>query len=164
METSFVRKFILKELPALPKISSELNSRYYLYCKGGSVIRVQSRNGEYEIEKKKDIDGIKKESQRISIDEEEFKLLSKFSKFTILRETLQYKNLPNYKIRVYKGQFKGLLRVEVSFKSLLDLNNYAPLSWFGSEISKTPLAKDESLLGLSNSEFHEHLQAFLKKG
>lgn len=161
METSFVRKFILKELPSFPKVSSTVDSRHYLYCQDGSVIRVQSRNGEYEIEKKKDVDGIKKESQRIIISEDEYLTLSKFSTLKIVRETVLYKNFPNYKVRVYKERFEGLLRAEVAFSNMSDLQDYIPSSWLGKEISKTPLATDESLLGLSKNEFKKILESCL---
>lgn len=162
MEISFIRKFILSELPDLAISTSVVDSRYYLYCKDGSVIRVQSRNGGYEIEKKTNVDGIKNESKRISITEDEYLELSKFSNYKIVRQTVVYKNLPNYKIRVYEDRFKGLIRAEVFFRSIADLQNYAPLSWLGKEISKSPLAKDESLLNLGKSKFNEILGSYLK--
>lgn len=163
METSFTRKFILKELPPFTKSSSSLDSRFYLYSQVGTVIRVQSKNGAYEIERKIDLDGIKKISQRIAISDAEFLELGKLCPLTIVRETITYTDLPNYKFRVYKERFEGLLRAEVSFSSLEDLQNYVPASWLGSDISLSPLAKDESLLNLTDSEFKKNLSTYLIK-
>src|SRR5690606_5063824 len=114
-------------------------------------------NNEFEIERKRDIDGIKKESQRISITQEEFIRLGELTNLKVVRETIVYEKYPHIKIRVYKENFDGLIRAEINFKNIDETKEYKPESWIGTEITNTPLAKDESLLILSNEEFQEKL-------
>ena len=66
-------------------------------------------------------------------------------------------------IKKYLGQYKGLIRVEVKFHSLDEMNNYRRESWMETEITNSPLAFDKYLRRLSKQEFLLELNKYISK-
>lgn len=62
----------------------------------------------------------------------------------------------------YLGKYKGLYRVEVTFTSITEQNEYIKESWMGEQITYSPLAFDKDLSKLSDNEFQKELKKYLK--
>jgi hypothetical protein len=56
MHQTITRKYLVTQLPAIAHLTPRHNERYYLYLGPASVIRIQSKNDAYELEKKVDVD------------------------------------------------------------------------------------------------------------
>lgn len=158
MQTSITRKFLVGALPTEAIKEKIANERFYLYSEKGVVIRVQAKGGIFELERKKNVSNLVRESSQIEITQEEFDKLKHLATTGIARATLTYKNYPNLVVRVYEGKYQGLIRAEVSFASLNEARNFTPYSWFGKEITDSPLSKDSCLLTLSQDEFSKLLE------
>lgn len=130
-----------------------IQERFYLYRKNGVVIRVQSSDNIFELERKVDVSELIRESEKIFITKNEFEALSKIAKDTITRENYIMSETPRLILRIYHGRFEKLVRVEVEFPSVEKANQFTPLEWMGKEITTTPLAKDETLLELTDENF-----------
>lgn len=65
-------------------------------------------------------------------------------------------------IKRYLGKYKGLCRVEVTFNSITEKNEYIKENWMGQEITYSPLAFDKDLSKLSDNEFQKELKKYLK--
>ena len=65
-------------------------------------------------------------------------------------------------IKKYLGKYEGLYRVEVTFNSVEEENEYIKEKWMGTDITNTPLAFDKDLSKLSADEFREELNKYIK--
>lgn len=145
-------------MPPLSGIPSFSQERHYLYRKNGVVIRMQTNGDAFELERKSNVSPLVRDSEKISITKEEFDALTKIASGIIIRDTYEL-HTPPVNIRIYHGVFKGLVRAEVSFASLSKAEAFIPYPWLSREITRTPLAQDETLLTLSKEQF----QAFLNR-
>ena len=66
-------------------------------------------------------------------------------------------------IKKYLGKYLGLYRVEVTFNSIKEENEYKKEIWMGEEITKSPLAFDIYLSKMSKEEFNKELKKYLNK-
>lgn len=153
MYRTYVRKFLVKKLPDF-RITKEIkNERYYLYSENDTVIRVQSEEDVYEIERKRNESPLVRESSKIQIKKAEFEKLTTFAKNKIERKTVVYLDYPHLKMRIYEGNYRGLIRAEVNFVSEEEAKAFSPYPWFDKEITTTTLANDLTLFSLSREEF-----------
>ena len=157
MKQTITRKYISFHLPDLSHVAPQHNERHYLYIGESSVIRIESKDDRYELEKKTDISKTVREEEVIPLAKEEFEQLAKYTSFHIVRDSYIVSDNPKTILRIYKGRFEGLNRCEVFFNTNEDALKYQPPKWFGTEITNTPLGKDMTLLKLSDEEFNELL-------
>ncbi len=150
---TITRKFLVKQIPDLTGRKHWIQHRFYLYRKNGVVIRVQSKNDEYELERKASESDLVRKSEKITITKEEFDAISTLVTDTIVRDSYLISETPHVVLRMYHGRFEGLVRVEIEFPSVAEANQFTPLVWMGKEITTTPLAKDETLLELTDENF-----------
>lgn len=176
MAKAITRKFLVKKLPDLSGSAKEVQERYYLYNNNSIVIRVQKINEEFELERKANESDLVREGEVIKITKDEFEKLKKFAIQSIQRESYEVPRLkpvissqqdtafadkiqenPKIVLRVYRGDYEGLVRAEVNFESEEEANNYKPLDWFEREITGTALSQDGYLLKLTKEEFKKLL-------
>lgn len=61
---TITRKFIVKKIPNLNRKKCFIQERFYLYRKNGVVIRVQSSDNIFELERKVDVSELIRESEK----------------------------------------------------------------------------------------------------
>jgi len=145
------RKFLVTHSPDLSRIEPNRYERYYLSVTKNSEERIQGVNGVYAYEKKVAIDAFTRSTERHELVREEFEELKADSSRAIIRDS--FKISSQLSIKVYYGEFEGLIRAEVEFESLAEANAYIPESWMGAEITDSPLGRDSRLLQLDHGEF-----------
>lgn len=154
---TITRKFLVKQLPDLTGKKHFTQSRFYLYRKNGIVIRIQSSDDIFELERKVSKTALIRENEKIAITKEEFEAIRKMVIDNVTRDSYFISESPQIVLRIYHGKFEQLSRVEVEFQSVEEANRYTPFEWMGKEITNTPLAKDETLLDLTDHDFHASL-------
>lgn len=155
MAKSITRKFLVKTLPDLSDKSKDVYQRYYLYNDNSIVIRVQSINEDYELERKVNESDLVREGETVKITKDEFEVLKQYAKQSIQRDSYTIQDNPRIVLRVYHGEYEGLTRAEVNFDSEDEANSFEPLDWFDREITGSLLSQDGYLLQLSKDEFQE---------
>ena len=149
------RKFLVKELPDLTNIEPLRYERYYLRVEKGVEERIQKTNEHYTYEKKVAVDELTRSTELKHISEKEFEELKAKSGRAILRDS--YSLSPNLSIKIYHGEYEGLVRAEVEFASNKEAGSYTPELWMGKELTGTPLGKDSSLLELDKDSMERLL-------
>lgn len=157
MSKSITRKFLIKKTPDLSAKTKDTYQRYYLYNHNSVVIRVQQINDTYELERKANESELIREGQSIKITADEFEKLKQYSSQSIMRDSYQIQENPKIVLRIYHGEYEGLIRAEVNFNTKEEADSFSPLPWFDREITGTPLAQDGNLLNLSTTEFKKLL-------
>lgn len=145
------RKFLVKEMPDLSGIKPVHFERYYLNISDGIEERIQRTNDTYSYEKKVTIDSLSRSTEKREITKEEFERIKVESTHAIIRDS--YPLSSNVSIKIYHGEYEGLVRAEVEFSSKAEADNYTPESWMGNEISNSPLGRDSRLLQLDGATF-----------
>ncbi len=155
------RKFLVKEMPDLDNLKPIGYERYYLSEDESSIVRIQKKGDKYEREIKKSISNLEHEKVKECISEEEFDEL-KLGRDAdgIIREGYQLSSNPDISLKIYRGRFEGLVRVEVEFSSREDAEAFVPLAWMGTEITTSPLGADARLSHLNKEEFLNLLANF----
>lgn len=159
MKQEIERKFLVKEIPNLTGIKPVHYERYFL--QRGSTVeeRIQKKDNTFEYEKKVTISPIESHKEKRIISEEEYNNLKQRSSDAIIRESYILATNPEVSLKIYEGRFKGLMRVEVEFKSVEEANSFIPQDWMGEEITNSPLGRDGKLLDLTDQEFQELLRS-----
>ena len=157
MDYEIERKFLVKTLPDLSGKTKQVFERYYLYRGKGVDVRIQKVDSTYEFERKSEVSGLGRETQKFEITKEEFEALKKKSGEGIIRDSYLMSENPEVTIKIYHGRFEGLLRGEVEFESEKAAQKFVPLDWMGKEITDTSLGRDSKLLDLSTGEFKDLL-------
>lgn len=142
------RKFLVNELPDLSHIEPVHFERYYLNVSDGVEERIQKTNDKYSYEKKVLINELSRSTEKNEITENEFENLKQGSSRAVVRDSYELNS--SLSIKIYHGDFEGLVRAEVEFASVEEALHYQPESWMGNEITNTPLGKDSSLLHLDS--------------
>ncbi len=145
------RKFLVKELPDLSGLHRIRFERYYLSISDTIEERIQKTNKGYSYEKKVAIDNLSRSTEKKEISEGEFEKLKSSSSSAIIRDS--YALSTNVSIKIYRGTYEGLVRVEVEFSSKDEADSYIPETWMGHEITNSPLGRDSRLLKLDADTF-----------
>ena len=82
------------------------------------------------------------------ISEERFLELKQTSKGPIIREKFDIES--NLTIVIYPSL--SLMRAEIEFETVDEAKAFVPFPWMGEEITNLPIARDKTLLGLSQAE------------
>jgi CYTH domain-containing protein len=155
---TITRKFLVKKIPNLQGIPCVEERRFYLYHKNGTVIRVQSKDKTFELERKITTSHLARESEKIILTNAEFNALSSVSNDFVIRGNYKISTTPGIVLRIYHERFEGLVRAEVSFQSVKLAKSFVAFEWMGKEITNTPLGTDEALIDLSMEDFVKELK------
>lgn len=150
------RRFIISSLGNLNLSRPIRYERYYINDK----IRIQRKNNQYQ---KEILDSSNNIIEKNDISENEFLRLKEKAYSEIIRDSYLLLEDSRISIKKYLGKYKGLYRVEVTFTSIEEENEYIKESWMGQEITNTPLAFDIYLSKLSVEEFKKELKKYLNK-
>ena len=147
-------------MPDLTKIKPEPYERYFLYNANGIELRIQKVGDRYEFERKTELSSLAREELKFAITQGEFNALKKYSQKALFRENYLLSKNPEISLKIYQGDYQRLVRVEVEFKSEQKAQAFKPLTWFGAEITGTPLGRDKTLIALSKNQFTNLLKKF----
>ncbi len=153
-----VRKWLVKEMPELTGLVKTDFERGFLFIDDNIEVRVQKQGESYELERKQKISNISSEEQKIEITQAEYTHFLTLCKQTILRDCYILKGNPDIEIKIYHGDFKGLIRIEVDFINEAEANCFVTPNWFGKEISNSDLGRDRKLIKLNANKFQELLK------
>ena len=150
------KRYIVNSLKDL-KLSNPIRyERYYI----NDRLRVQKKDNKYQ---KEILDENNKVIEKIDIYQSEFLKLKESSYLEIIRDSYLFLEDNRISIKEYLGKYQGLYRVEVTFNSIEEQNEYVKEQWMGKEITNSPLAFDKYLSKLSEKEFKEELKKYLNK-
>lgn len=157
MKNEIERKFLVRTLPDLIDIEKVEYERYFLFNANNSEIRLQKKGSKFELERKVLISHHERKREKLELTQEEFDALKPLNTIPIIRDGYKISTNPDVSVKIYHGQYEGLVRAEVEFESLEKLELFRPPDWFGKEITDTPLARDSELVRLSAEEFKQLL-------
>lgn len=149
------KRFIIDSLNNLNVSNPIRYERYYINDK----LRVQRKDKKYQ---KEILDDDNNLLEKIDISEVEFLNLKKDAYSEIIRDSYLLLDDNMASIKKYLGKYEGLYRVEVTFNSVEEENEYIKEKWMGTDITNTPLAFDKDLSKLSADEFREELNKYIK--
>lgn len=149
------KRYIIDSLDNLNLSKPIRYERYYI----NDGLRVQRKDNKYQ---KEILDNNNNVIEKIDISEVEFLKLKESSYSEIIRDSYLFLEDSRISIKKYLGKYAGLYRVEVTFNSTKEENEYIKESWMGKEITNSPLAFDKDLSKLSDNEFKRELKRYLK--
>lgn len=149
------RRFIINSLNNLNLSEPIRYERYYINDK----LRIQKKDNKYQKEILDDYNNI---IEKVDISEIEFLDLKENSNSEIIRDSYLFLEDNRISIKKYLGKYLGLYRVEVTFNSINEEKEFIKEKWMGQEITNSPLAFDKYLSKLSDNEFKEELNKYLK--
>lgn len=150
------RRFVIQSLDKVNINNPIRYERYYI----NDNLRIQGKNNMLE---KEILDKDNIIIAKTNISEEEFNKLKKEAYSKIIRDSYLYLDDDRISIKKYLDKYEGLIRVEVNFNSVDEMNGYKIESWMEAEITKSPLAFDKYLSKLSEQEFLLELNKYIKK-
>ena len=124
--------------------------RYYI----SDNLRIQKKNDVYE---KEILDDNNVVISKEKINKNEFNNLKQKAYKEIIRDSFLYLGDQRVSIKKYYGIYEELIRVEVSFSSKDEMNEYQKENWMGKEITDSPLAFDKYLSKLDREQFLNEL-------
>ena len=150
------RRFIIKSIDNIKLTSPIKYERYYI----NDNLRIQRKNNVFEKEILNEENII---VEKVKILENEFNKLKETAYSKIIRNSYLYLDDARISVKKYLGKYEGLIRVEVKFNSIEEMNNYRKESWMGMEITNSPLAFDKDLSKLTEQEFLLELNKYIRK-
>lgn len=159
MEQEIERKWWVKTMPDFTGLSPLQDARYYLYADDTVSLRFQQRGERFELERMERVGELTRKQDKLAIGSAEFEALKKVAKGPLVRDSYLLRPAdPQITLKVYRGLFEGLLRIEVEFTSLEQAKGFTIPEWFGDEMTESPLSFDSKLVNMTRDEF----QALLK--
>ena len=154
------RKFLVKIMPDLMGVKDEDQERYFLEL-GETEKRITRVDDKYIYEEKGAGNGLSAEKTTGVISKEEFEKLKQIAIKTLVRKSYVLSENPEVSIKVYGGDYEGLMRAEFEFRIEEEALNFVPPEWVGREITETEIGRDGKLVLLSRDQFldllHKHL-------
>lgn len=144
------RKFLVKKLPDLAGLEPEEQERYFLEI-GSTEKRITKINDKYVYEEKSDELFAKKVSKNITAGE--FEKLKRLAIGSLRRKSYILSTNPEISIKIYDGDYAGLIRAEFGFGSEEEAKNFIVPDWVGNEITNTEIGRDGRLIRLNKEEF-----------
>ncbi|HRI05800.1 MAG TPA: hypothetical protein PLV59_02540 [Candidatus Dojkabacteria bacterium] len=151
------RKWLVKSLPDISKCKKVVYERHILYSDEKIEVRITKKDNVFLFERKVTINETSRDNNIFEITEAEYEFFRGFAKYSLERDGYNFSDNPKLSIKVYKGKYGGLNRVEVEFDTEENAKKYVPLKWFGKEITGTALANDKKLVTLSVEELKKLL-------
>lgn len=149
------KRYIIDSLDNLNLSKPIRYERYYI----NDRLRVQRKGNKYQ---KEILDNYNNVIKKINISKMEFLELKKSSYSEIIRDSYLFLEDSRITIKKYLGKYTGLYRVEITFNSTKEENEYVKESWMENEITYSPLAFDKDLSKLSADEFKKELKKYLR--
>jgi CYTH domain-containing protein len=157
------RTFLLGGLPKrAKKLRKDAILQGYLST-NKEPLRIRKKGARFEMTKKltlKKGDESAKEEINIPLTKKEFKKLWRLV-VKYLEKTRHYHPLKGgliAEIDVYGGKLKGLMVVEVEFKSVRQMNAFIPPKWFGRDVTQESWSSNSQLAGRSFKDIKKYLQ------
>lgn len=147
------RKFLVKIMPDISDIVPLYSERYFLKGEAGIEERISKSQDRFFYERKEVLSPIERSREKKEITEEEFNSLKTRAYGSTIRETYLLSEKPKITLQIYQGRFKGLVRVEVEFDSVEEAELFKPMPWLGREITGLSIARDSTMLQLTQEEF-----------
>lgn len=159
MEQEIERKWKVKTMPDLTGLKPLSDERYYLFADETVSLRFQQRGDRFELERMEAIGELTRNQAKLAIGAAEFEALKKVAKGPLLRDSYLIRAAdPQITLKIYRGLFEGLIRIEVEFTSLDQAKAFVPPDWFGIEMTDSPLSFDSKLVNMTREEFRELLE------
>lgn len=149
------KRYIINSLNNLNLSNPIRYERYYI----NDNLRVQMKDNKYQ---KEILDNYNNVIRKLDISKSEFLKLKENSYSEIIRDSYLFLEDSRISIKKYLGKYLGLYRVEITFNSIAEENNYIKENWMGKEITNSPLAFDKDLSKLSVDEFNIELKKYLE--
>lgn len=149
------RRFIIHSLNKVSLSNPIRYERYYI----DDNLRVQRKG---TILEKEILDSKNNMIEKTKISVEEFDKLKAISYSKILRDSYLFLDDDRISVKKYFEKYDGLIRVEVKFNSIDEMNHYKKNDWMGIEITNSPLAFDKDLSKLSRQDFLLELNKYIK--
>jgi CYTH domain-containing protein len=154
------RKWLVKITPDLIQYKKIAFERYFIFIGDTVEVRVQKVDDKYEFERKTETSILSRDEIKFEITKEEFDYYKSICNKSIIRDAYEIASEPNISLKIYHGNYEGLLRVEVEFSSEDEANSYKPLNWFGPEITNSEIGRDKKLIQLDKNQFKIVLAQF----
>lgn len=158
MKNEIERKFFVKNMPDLSGMQPLHYERYFLNRAHGIEERISKVNDRYVYERKEEISALERSREKKEITEKEFNNLKIKASEAIIRDRYNISSSPEIAIQVYHGKYEGLIRAEIEFDTAEQAREFVPQSWMGKEMTGLPIARDATLLDLTNEEFHMYIK------
>lgn len=158
MKNEIERKFFVKQMPDLSGIKPLHCERYFLERIEEKEVRISKVGSQYFYEEKSDLSDLERTREKREITKEEFDNLRQGAFEGLVRDKYNISDNPSIAIQVYHGRFEGLVRAEVEFDSEEQAKSFNPPLWMGEEMTGLPIARDSSLINLTDDEFKKYLK------
>ena len=142
------KRYIVETLDNIILSSPIRYERYYI----NDNLRVQKKGNK--------LDNKNNVVEKMIISQNEFDLLKNKSYTKIIRDSYLYLNDERVSIKKYYDNYEGLIRIEVKFNSIKEMNTYQKEVWMGKDITNTPLAFDKYLSKLTKDDFLPELKKY----
>lgn len=147
------KRYIVETLDNIILSSPIRYERYYI----NDNLRIQKKGDKLE---KEILDNENNIVEKMTISQNEYNLLKNKSYTKIIRDSYLYLNDERVSIKKYYDNYDGLIRIEVKFDSIKEMNKYQKELWMGKDITNTPLAFDKYLSKLTRDEFLLELKKY----
>ena len=147
------RKFLLRVLPrACANISPIQYERFFLFIGSKSELRVQRKNGAFELERKFKVDkNLSRLTSKLAISSAEFRAFRVMNKGNVLRyKKFVISKSPMIAIKQYSSHLSGLIIGEVEFQTIKEAKAFTPPAWLGIELTNSRYARDRNLTRLKS--------------
>lgn len=157
------RKFLIKELPDLTHMQPIHYERYFVINTSNQHVRVQKKGNRFELETKVKINELEFHKDKQEISKAYFLELSHNCNKAIVRDSYLIHKNPNITIKKYFDDYEGLIRAEIEYDNMEQINTFVLPDWLGKEITGTELANDNKLITLDRNKFLKKLQFYQDK-
>lgn len=158
--------YLPKELPVGLKNASskEMIDIYIPQSSSHPTLRIRHIGDKYEMTKKtpvKEGDASHQIETTIPLTKEEFDDLEKIEGKRVSKTRYYYKeNGINFEIDVFQQKLKGLVLVEVEFKSLEEKSNFVTPEWLLAEVTQSNFIAGGMLCGKQFDDISDELMTF----
>ncbi|MFZ2152809.1 MAG: hypothetical protein WAV41_01995 [Microgenomates group bacterium] len=146
------RKYLVKVMPDLTGVKVENQERYFLEL-GEIEKRITKISGKCIYEEKSGSELFAANKTIKEITKIEFERLKAKSIRSLVRKSYVLQRYPEISIKVYGGDYDGLIRAEFEFEYEEDSIKFVPPEWAGVEITETEVGRDGRLINLNRNEF-----------
>ncbi len=160
--TYLAKEIILEKIKNTPY--KEMVDIYVPSTSNHPTLRIRKSGSKYEITKKEPIksgDASHQLETTIPLTEEEFSELSQIQGKRVTKNRFVYEEESNtYEIDVFQGDLKGLILVDIEFKSIEEKDRFTPPSWVLVEVTQENFIAGGMLCGKSYKDIEEKLIKF----
>lgn len=167
MQEEFELTYLIKNLPSnfsLEVDSKEILDIYLPASSDHATLRVRKRGDVYEITKKEPVSGTDSSHQNentIQLTKDEFSDLATLQGKRVRKIRYYYeKNSITYEIDIFQDTLKGLILVDVEFKSNADKATFIPPDWILADVTQEKFIAGGVLCGKSYTDIESDLARY----